>query len=81
MRLGRTKYVMRTQSILKGRFTVLPGVEYQKTGDYIWIVHVTEHIDGTPKIFIRKGTHLFASAPDALDDASMQALRIAAALK
>jgi hypothetical protein len=71
---------MRTSSILKGRFTVLPGFECRAPGSYIWVVRVTEHIDGEEKVWVRRGTRLFDSGPDALDDAAFQAERIAAAL-
>ncbi|MCE4547470.1 MULTISPECIES: hypothetical protein [Caballeronia] len=71
---------MRTQSILKGRFTVIPDFQLAAPGSYVGIVRVTEQTDGGTKTSIRRGTRLFASAPDALDDAALQARRIAAAL-
>ncbi|WP_061152690.1 hypothetical protein [Caballeronia arvi] len=71
---------MRTQSILKGRFTVIPEFELAAPGSYVTIVRVTEQADGGMKTSIRRGTRLFASAADALDDAAHQARRIAAAL-
>ncbi|WP_061152675.1 hypothetical protein [Caballeronia arvi] len=71
---------MRTQSILKGRFTVIPDFDLAAPGSYVAIVRVTEQTDGGMKTSIRRGTRLFASAPDALDDAALQARRTAAAL-
>jgi hypothetical protein len=71
---------MRTQSILKGRFTILPGVELQQTGGYIWIVSVTDRSDNCPKTTIMRGSCAFKQAPDAWDDAGREALPIATQL-
>ena len=71
---------MRTQSILKGRFTIIPDFELEAPGSYLAIVRVTEQTDGGTKTSIRRGVRLFTCAPDALDDAALQARRIAAEL-
>ncbi|WP_053573088.1 hypothetical protein [Caballeronia cordobensis] len=69
---------MRTQSIAKGRFTVIRDFELAAPGSCVAIVPVTEQADGGRKTSIRRGTRLFASALDALDDAALQGRRIAA---
>ena len=71
---------MRIQSILKGRFTILPAVELRQTGGYVWVVSVTERNDGFPKTTVMRGSDVFSKAPDAWDDAGLEALRIATQL-